>query len=210
MVSTGLAPELSPDRLIELVDKATSTATRRYKPLDITEAEKLSTSFRFWRQFFLGDRATVRALQARIRLEKAFALSLQRADEYIDAVQGLPERVLPLWLPDVALVKRCKASITKLFPADFDFEALNRLKRDRPPFTWHFIAGTLAAEITQAMQVTNPGYGSGLGSTSAPGPTARAMAAVIPKITGEHPQPRTITSHLAKQISRWKSFFHRP
>jgi len=208
------ATQLSPDHIIDRADKAAhdtnkKTSKRRYKLLDLREAEKLSDTFIFWRRFYQDNQLGSRLMQARIQLDEALALAVQKAAKYIDLVQTLPDRFLSRWLPDAAHVDRVKMIMLGLLPPNFNSEAIKQMKANHRRFQWHFIAGALASEIGQAMKVTNPEYRSGLGSVSTPGPTARIMAEFIPSIVGENPTPRAIASYLSKQISRWKKL-HEP
>jgi hypothetical protein len=132
------ATRLSPDHIIDRADKAAhdtneKTSERRYRLLDLREAEKLSESFIGWQRFFQDNQLASQLMQARIRLDEALALAVQKAGGYIDLVQAVPDRPLSRWLPDVAHVDRVKVVMLGLLPPDFNSEALKRLKASIDP-----------------------------------------------------------------------------
>jgi hypothetical protein len=201
-------PLLTSHEIIQLADEAANAMPKRrkvqrYDPLKMAEAKRLSKSWRLWQRLSHDNQATTSALGVRLRLDEISVRWLRTRDEYANLVRGLPDPLLDLpgatWRDDVAHLDQVSAETLGL-PPDFK----SQTGRLRPTFRWQWLAAPLAADIARAMRASNPNYGSGLGNITTPGPTIRILTAIIPRISGEHPKPRTIASWLSKQSMAWK------
>lgn len=88
----------------------------------------------------------------------------------------------------VEAIDRAREAVSRLFAESIAVEHIGRLP-------WHHLANVLPSDFETAIQTTNPGYKLGVGHE---GPLARFIAAVAPRLTGEHPTPLSVTAELKK------------
>ena len=58
---------------------------------------------------------------------------------------------------------------------------------------WRWLADALPVDISNAMRPANPRWPSGYSKS---GPLTRILAAIIPRVSGEHPSAIAIGNHL--------------